>query len=168
MSPITGDHLGRLARLAEADRHNMFEDHPRLGVFRSRVLLTALCQGAALHFVDGENGVKDLDVYTFYAQHPTVNFPHRRRKMVDFGKSDLGRHPDDDPRFRGRHVDLMGRVIDVPPSADPIEAVRDYLRRGPTTTSRKLAEKAVVVLDPSPLRGQVVWPTPRPDVADLN
>ncbi len=144
----------------------MFEVYPRLRVFSDRVLLTALCQGAALHYIDGKNGVKDLDVYTFYARHPTAGFPHRRRKMEDFGESDLGRHPDDDPRFRGRHVDLMGRVIDVLPTADPVEAVRDYLSRSATTTSRKLAEKAVVVLDPGPLRGHIIWVgTPPPRLA---
>lgn len=139
----------------------MFERIPRLRVYSDRILLTALCQGAALHYVDGRNGVKDLDVYTFYASHPSVSYPHRRRKVEDFGESDLGRHPDDDPAFRGRHVDLLGRTLGVPPTADPVGAVRDYLSIGSTTTARMLAEKAVVVIDPLPLLGRIVWPQPR-------
>ncbi len=163
MSPITDDHLRRVAEIAEADRRDAFKRIPRLAAFRDRVLLTALCQGAALHFIDGVNGVKDLDVYTFYAEHPDVRFSeNRRRKMVDFGESELGRHPEDDrEKFRGRHVDLMWRALDVPVDADPIDSVRQYLSRGRTTTAQRLAEKAVVVIDPGPLRGQVIWPDAR-------
>ena len=36
-----------------------------------------LCQGAALHYVNGRNGVKDFDVWSFYAQYNDWPFPAR-------------------------------------------------------------------------------------------
>ncbi len=51
----------RLAALAaEAE---LFERNPRgSGRYAGRLLGRALCQGAALHYVNGKNGVKDFDV----------------------------------------------------------------------------------------------------------
>lgn len=123
MASITDEHLRRLAEFAKADRDGLFRRNPHLAVYRHRILMTALCQGAALHFVNGINGVKDLDVYTFYAQHPGVGYPYRRRGVADFGDSEHGRHPDDH-HLVGRRVDMLGRALKVSPSAEPIAAVR--------------------------------------------
>ncbi|MCH9736514.1 MAG: hypothetical protein K0U78_18500 [Actinomycetia bacterium] len=157
MAPLTDEHLRRLGAIAEADREGLFNRNPHLAVYRDRILLTALCQGAALHFVNGTNGVKDLDVYTFYAEDSDVGYPYRRRGVEDFGESDLGRHPDDHA-FRGRRVDLLGRTLKVACSADPVAAVRSYLQAGATATAKELAKKAVVVIEPVQNLGQVVWP----------
>lgn len=159
-APLMLDHLDRLALLARLDRKDRFERHPRWLVYRDRVLLVALCQGAALHYLDRRTGVKDLDVWTFYAAHPTGPFPPRwPLPRCDFGPSELGRHPDD-IGFTGRHVDLVGRSLDVPVNAEPVEAVRHYLRTSRGTSPRMLARKAVIALDPPELRGSQVWPIP--------
>ena len=150
--------LDRLAAIALSDRQARFERRPRWRPYADRVLCVALCQGAALHFVDGRNGVKDFDVYTFYAEHPIGAFPPRWRIQVDFGASRFGRYPGDPDSFRGRRVDLIGRSLDASPDADPVEAVRRYLLFAGTETARQLARKAVVLLDPEPRRGQVIWP----------
>jgi len=62
-----------------------------------RLLLVAPCQGGALHYLDcknqvrNKNGVKDLDVYSFYAEHPRVPWPYRGRHGVrDFGELPCG------------------------------------------------------------------------------
>lgn len=159
MAKLTDEHLRRLAEIAEADREGLFSRNPHLAGYRDRILMTALCQGAALHYVDGTNGVKDLDVYTFYAEDPASGYPYRRRGVGDFGGSELGRHPDDHA-FVGRRVDLLGRTLKVEPSADPVSAVRRYLKAGDTATAKELAKKAVVVIDPGARFGQVVWPLP--------
>jgi hypothetical protein len=63
VAPITLDDLARLAELATADRDQLFARHRLLGQrYAQRVLCVALCQGAALHYLDGRNGVKDFDV----------------------------------------------------------------------------------------------------------
>lgn len=156
-APLTHEHLRRLAEIAETDREGLFSRKPHLAVYRRRILLTALCQGAALHYVNGINGVKDLDVYTFYAKDPRVDYPYRRIGTGDFGESELGRHPDDHG-FVGRRVDLLGRTLKVEPSADPVAAVRSYLREAHTATAKELAKKAVVAVDPGPRFGQILWP----------
>lgn len=155
--PLTEDHLRRLAELAYEDHAELMRRHSHLRVLRDRVLLTALCQGGALHWVDGKNGVKDLDVFTFYARHPEQPYPPRRRKCGDFGASDLGRHPAD-VGYSGRRIDFMGKDLDVPVDADPVDAVRSYLRGRRTGTAWHLSRKAVVVIDPNHLFGHVIWP----------
>jgi hypothetical protein len=156
--------LRRLADLARKDREEFFKtrppSHPSVTwgqLYAARVPSVALCQGAAKHYVDGMTGVKDLDVWTFYAKHPTLPFPSRRIKRKDFGPSHFGRHPAD-VEFTGRAVDFLGRSIRYTEGTDPIDAVRDYLASGNTDSARKLAEKAVVVLEPAELRGRIIWP----------
>jgi hypothetical protein len=156
-APVTLGHLSRLADLARTDCEERFARKPRWEVYRDRVLLVALCQGAARHYLDGRHGVKDLDVWTFYARHPAGDFPPRWRLVADFGPSQLGRHPDD-AGFLGRHVDLIGRSLDSPLNADPIEEVRRYLRAGRTSSAQALAAKAVIAIDPPEFRGATVWP----------
>ncbi len=90
--------------------------------YRDRRVAVTLAQGAALHFVDGRNGVKDLDVWMFYAQVPGGGNPFgQRKRRLDFGRSDLGRNlypPDYKHRelkrwltFEGRRMDLMIRSL---------------------------------------------------------
>jgi hypothetical protein len=64
---ITDKDLQRRAELATEQRTKFFH---RRSDWR-RVLCSALCQGAALHYAAGGNaGINDFDIYTFYASHP--------------------------------------------------------------------------------------------------
>ncbi len=155
---ITKADLRRLADLARTDREALFERRPKSSVYRNRLLATALCQGAALHYLDGRNGVKDFDVWSFYAGHPSMPFPYRRRGTADFGESRFGRWPAEERPYLGRRVDLIGRSLPVPLTTDPIQAIKNYLTNSTTTTARLLSEKAVVLVDPDELLGTVVWP----------
>jgi hypothetical protein len=84
-----------LAQLARLDREDLFARKPRYRALGERLICVALCQGAALHYVDGKNGVKDFDVWTFYAAHlDNPDYPWRRRKAVDFC----------DPKFGARRT----------------------------------------------------------------
>lgn len=150
--------LAKLAAIAAADRADKFARNPHWRPYENRILCVALCQGAALHYVDGVNGVKDFDVYTFYAEHPIGPYPARWPiSNVDFGPSKFGRNPEDDDSYEGRRVDLLGRSLKVRTNADPSKAVRAYLERPRSKTPRCLAKKAVVLIDPEPLRGEVIW-----------
>jgi hypothetical protein len=151
--------LGRLESLALEDRNKFFTRNPALArLYHARVLCVALCQGAALHFLDGKNGVKDFDVWTFFAAHPARKFPSRRPVMrADFGPSRFGRHPAD-VGYTGRRVDFLMRAIQCPLRADPAEALQRYLSESRTSSARCLAEKAVVLIGPAGLRGSVIWP----------
>jgi hypothetical protein len=148
-----------LAELAKADRDRLFARNLSLGArYAQRMLGVALCQGAALHYLDGRNGVKDFDVWTFYAQHPDGPFPPRRVARADFGPSKFGRMPNDIRPYAGRRVDLIGRSLPAEPEADPVDALRRYLTSARTSSARALAAKAVVLIDPANHRGLVVWP----------
>jgi len=98
-----------------------------------------------LHYVNEKNGVKDFDVWSFYAQYDDRPFPARWRGTRDFGLSKFGRYPGDLPRYSGRRVDLLGRSLPVAPGADPADAIRRYLAARRTMSAKALATKAVVL-----------------------
>ena len=117
--------LLRLAALAADAEAELFGRNPQgSGRYAGRLLGRALCQGAALHYVNGINGVKDFDVWSFYAAYDDWPFPPRWRGTRDYGPSKFGRYPGDPPRYSGRRVDLLGRSLPVVPGADPAVVLR--------------------------------------------
>jgi hypothetical protein len=81
---------------------------------------------------------------------------HRRFRSVE-----IGRYSGDPNRCGGRRVDLVGRLLPVPLTADPADIVRSYLTAARTASSRHLAAKAVVIINPSDRAGEIVWPDRR-------
>ena len=183
---LTDEHLRRLAELAEED-HAFFtrpDGHPE---YQARRLAVTLAQGAALHYLDGRTGVKDLAVWTFYAFIPGSHSPLRRGvRRADFGPSSLGRQTYDmykarnerqralwkrlSTTYTGRRVDLCVRALPVQADAPidfVISALQEWLVRGAKSRAAKppsawhLAKKAVVLLYPDSHRGSVVWPINR-------
>jgi hypothetical protein len=155
---IKASDLERLALLCKEDREEFFSRHPRWKqLYADRILCVALCQGAAVHYIDGKNGVKDFDVWTYYAKHPTAAFPWRRISRKDYGLSKFGKNPDD-AGYSGRRVDLLARSLPFAPDADPIQCIRAYLSDGHTKTADELARKAVILVEPKDLLGTIVWP----------
>jgi hypothetical protein len=151
--------LLRLAALAADAESELFRRNPHgSGRYVGRLLGRALCQGAALHYLNGKNGVKDFDIWSFYAQYDDWPFPPRWRGTRDFGSSKFGRYPGDPPRYSGRRVDLLGRSLPVAPGTDPADAVRRYLTAWRTDSAMALAAKAVVLIDPQNRAGEIVWP----------
>jgi len=160
---FTDEHLERLAVIARVDQRVLFARKAHLAIYGPRLLIVTLCQGGALHYLDclkgkkHTNGVKDLDVYTFYSEDLKVPWPYRRHVVADFGESEFGYHPNKRKAFVGRHVDLMGRALPVEPNAEPVEAVRDWLATNHNKTPRLLREKGVVGLHHARYRGRVIW-----------
>jgi hypothetical protein len=157
--------LVRLAEIAAADQADFLSRNPRYVHLRDGLICMALCQGGAQHHVDclrgaqDPNGVKDLDVYTFYRRIRGKRDYHPQRQVrVDYGDPWFGRHPDD-KGYKGRRIDLLGRSIPGEPGQDPAEALQAWLRTSTNNTPRLLAEKAVVLLTPASRRGEIVWPT---------
>jgi hypothetical protein len=155
---ITEEDLKKLAVIASNERQVFLRRNSR---YRDcKLLCVALCQGAGLHYIDGKNGVKDFEVWTFYERVQQVpDFPARRIMHHDFGPSKFGRHPADSG-YEGRRVDLLGRSIHVT-GTNPIEAIRKYLSQARTKSARLLAKKAVVLIEPDYLIGTQVWPLQR-------
>jgi hypothetical protein len=158
LAPLTKRDLRRLGQLAAADRADLFSRKPEIGrLYVTRLFAVALCQGAALHFVDGKNGVKDFDVWSFFTESPVHPFPYRRNASADFGDPRFGTTPGSHG-YIGRRVDLLGRSIRAARPEDPIGSLRRYLSSGKTASARHLAQKAVVLIEPHNLLGTVVWP----------
>ncbi len=160
--------LRRLGQIAAEDREFF---HRRRPEYRDRLLCVALCQGAGKHYVDVElgspepNGVKDFDVWSFFAAIPRERFPaDKRNTHEDFGLSKFGRWQKEPARFahfHGRRVDLLMRALPVPLDADPVASLRDYLTEPRTRSARELAAKGVVLIEPERLVGTIVWRGPR-------
>jgi hypothetical protein len=151
--------LLRLAALAEEGETGLFARHPHgAGRYAGRLLCRALCQGAALHYLDGRTGAKDFDVWSFYAALDDGPFPYRWRGTADYGPSRFGRYPGDPASFTGRRVDFLGRSLPARPGADPVQAPCDYLATARTATARALAAKAVILITPQHAAGTVCWP----------
>lgn len=151
--------LLRLAALAAEAEAGLFARRPHgARRYAGRLLCRALCQGAALHYLDGRTGVKDFDVWSFYAARSDGPFPYRWRGTADYGPSRFGRHPDDPPKYAGRRVDFLGRSLPALPGADPAEVLHGYLSTPSTRSARELAAKAVILIAPEHAVGTVLWP----------
>ncbi len=154
---ITNADLRRLGEIAIRDMESLFARHPKLRPYRDRLFAVALCQGAALHYLDRKNGVKDFDVWCFFQADPSRGFPYRRRGQVDFGDPRFGKSPGFE-HFVGRRVDVLGRSLQVYARADPVDALRTYLADGRTASAKALAKKAAILIYPDKQLGTVVWP----------
>ena len=120
-----------------------------------RPLVVALCQGAAMHYHDKCHGVKDFDVWFFYPLRGKP-LPYRFVWHQDYNNSKFG-HRQKDQGYVGRRIDIIVRSIRNYVPDDPVGTVYQYLEREKTSSSRKLAQKAVVLLDPEALLGKTVW-----------
>ena len=157
LEKITRGDLSKLLSIARADIDAFFQRNPQyIAEYKGKEKLIALGQGAALHYIDGVNGVKDFDVWFFYPRFGQ-NLPYRRRGVADFGKSKFGVHPDDHA-FSGRRVDVLMRSDAKFNHGAPNECLGAYLEAGRTTTAKQLAAKAFVGLYPEPFFGKVLWP----------
>jgi len=168
---ITRADLKRLARLGLEALDDRFRRRAYSRAYANRLLALCLCQGAARHYVERDRrtdanqiwgGVQDFDVWAFFCEIPDQPFPYRGRVGTkDFGSSKFGRNPDDDPRFLGRRIDVMGRSIGARRSESRMAAIQRYLQEGQTATARELAQRPVVVLWPDSLCGTAIRP-PKP------
>jgi len=153
--------LARLAQITLAHFDDLFTRSEYSQPYKERLRLLCLCQGAARHYVHGDCGVDDFDMWGFFEAIPDHPFPYRRKGTRDFGASKFGRNPDNGPHFEGRRVDVIGRSIPMPPTETPIQSVQHYLREGMSESARLLSERPVIVAWPDSDRGQVIWsPSP--------
>lgn len=152
--PLTDEDLARLCGIAREILHDRVFRTPVGRRYSDRLILLALCQGGAQHYVDGMTGVKDLDVWAFFRGGLEKPFPWRARWRADFGPSRLGRHPADEG-YLGRRVDVMGRSIPLNDTSGE-DAVLAWLR-GRSKSARLLVKRPVIGLFPQGLFGKPLW-----------
>lgn len=173
--PVTDADLVRLRELALERASEMRAKRPD---WCSELLAACLVQGAARHRLRGDRGVKDLDVYLFFARPETEtdsqSFPFNRGGIArDFGTSAHGRQLYTaadwaDVRlskrisrweeFAGRRVDVLARSVERRQGAQ--EAVVAWLERREGSAAF-LAETPVIALEPE--LGAVWWTGPDDD-----
>jgi hypothetical protein len=151
--------LEKMGRLAKDHFDDFFRRLPRWQAYSDRLLAIALCQGGALHYLDQHTGLKDIDLWAFFAEIPGAPFPARAGWARDYGPSKFGRHPTH-PDLAGRQVDIFGRSLKSGVTDDPASAIVKWLQTGGRSPT-ELAKKAVVLVYPATRIGQVVWPRPQ-------
>lgn len=153
---ITTHDLKRILKLAKSDVELFFQKYPKYGKnYRGAEALIALGQGAALHYIDKKNGIKDFDVWFFYSKR-TVSLPYRRRGKVDFGPSKFGKHPDD-KEYAGRRIDILMRSDPFFSRKNGHQSLVRYLTNSNTQTAKKLSHKAMIGLWPNAVFGKILW-----------
>ncbi len=151
--PVTLDELRSLATLAAEEEKAFFERNSHLiGFYRQRLILVALCQGAALQYLGRGCGVKDFDVHFFYAQNSDKPRLSRAVKR-NFGC--VGAFPN-------VPIDFIRTVV---PGAQPhlkpkvvIQTIQEFLNSKPTKNAEHLSQKAVIGLYPDEVFGKQIWP----------
>lgn len=144
--PIQYEDLALFAKASISKLTEVFGRTAVASLYRDRLLLLVLAQGGALHFENGTNGLKDIDVWAFFANGPDRPFPHRVRWTADFGPSKFGRSPDD-VGFTGRRIDILGRSIDVCIDESPEASVKRWLN-GWSTSAVALRKKPMFIISP--------------------
>jgi hypothetical protein len=172
---IQRKHLRRLVELADVQHAEFTRAGVRTNAWADRRVAVVLAQGGALHYLDKANGVKDLDVWTFYASLPSQRLRCGRYEThADFGPSEFGRqlYGPESGRVRqswlayeGRRVDFLVRELPVDPDAPHAEvsqALREWLTAGSRSKAKKkttpwhLSRKAMIWLAPGK-PGTVIW-----------
>ena len=136
------------------------------GALRRQARVPGAVSGAALHYLDGTNGVKDFDVWSFYAERGDGPFPYRWRGTADYGPSKFGRYPDDPPSFTGRRVDCSGdrSTCRLTPNR-PKFCMTISLQRGPALRKNwRQKRPSSSTPNSSPVRSSGLRPVPRDDI----
>ncbi len=145
---ITKEHLWWLSKRAEKEHHEFFLRKPHLQAYRKSLVGIVLCQGAALHYIGKENGIKDFDVWFFYKKDEKVNFSVRKPVTDKKG-------------YKGVKIDFMKRAIPASICAkfsnQPDQCILNYLLERNTSTKRFLLEKAGIGLYPKKIFAQTIW-----------
>ena len=158
LEKITRSDLKKLYELSASVMDSFFERNPIYKKpFQGKQVVAALCQGAALHYIDGKNGVKDFDVWFFYSDKKNICMPYRTVLCADFGKSKFGRIPMQ-KHHEGRGIDVLMRSDSAFNTRDPVKGITDYLSKHRTKTAGFLSQKAAVGLYPESVFGRVLWP----------
>jgi hypothetical protein len=158
--------LERLLEFERVERDRLYRTSPIWAAHRDQLLCICLGQGSGRHLIDGRTGIKDFDVWTFFARRDDLDARQvasafRSGRHRDWGPSRFGTRTDSEfkrrfPQFKGRNVDLFATAIASNPGQDPATAVQTWLRDAKGRKAKLLAEKAFVMLEPRRL--EIVWP----------
>ena len=162
---LTRDDLIRLKDIVLGSLRTRVYQAPIARQYAGRLMMLALCQGAAQNYLYGAHGkngrgVKDLDVWAFHYGGLERAFPSRTHWRTDFGESHLGCNPHDDG-YVGRRIDIIGRSIPFVGNAK--DSVLAWLKGDRRSAASHLIERPVIGLFPENYLGAVIWPGMKTD-----
>ena len=145
---ITRHDLRELLVVGERVMDQFFVDKPRYAPFRNKLVLVALCQGAADHYCDGTTGIKDYDVWFFYERVQGVSMPRSHRKTLIPGFN----------CYKGKRVDVLRRSNCAFKKGDIKASINRYLPKPASLTPCLLSRQAVIGLYPPEVMDKKLWP----------
>ena len=145
---ITRRDLSKLLTVGKNVESRFFDNNPHLARFRNKLVLIALCQGAADHYCDGTTGIDDYDLWFFYEHLRDIRMPPRGylRKI----------HPGLNC-YKDKRVDVMRRSASAFKKGDVKASISRYLTNPINPTPRCLSQKAVIGLCPPEVMGEKLW-----------
>ncbi|WP_135611116.1 hypothetical protein [Methanococcoides sp. AM1] len=165
---IKREHLQKLRHITVKDQDSFFSRYPKYNLFREKIYCILLVQGAALHYVNGINGIKDFDVLVLYKENGNkydedgklIRIYPKRVCSYDCEMAEFGRYPNDDiDKYPNRRVDVLMREIgnDLTDNSDLITAINKYFENGTTQSIKEWRKKAVVGIWPDEIQSKVMW-----------
>lgn len=141
--------LKALQKLALEEHEEFFKRNRHLkDAYYDSLVGIALCQGAASHYINSSVGIKDFDIWHFYAENKDIGFPYRAHKSIENG-------------YKNRSIDFLKRAINQKLcenySNNPKQSIMEYLFERNTITKRILLKKAIIGLFPKEIFGEVMW-----------
>jgi len=147
--PLAMDDLKQLRGLALKEHKQFFRRNPHLKrAYCNSLIAICLCQGAASHYLNSRVGIKDFDIWHFYVENESINFPYRAWKRIENG-------------YKEKPIDFLKRAI--PRSLfgaypnSPERVILEYMFTRNTLTKTLLLKKAVIGLFPNEIFGKVLW-----------
>ena len=144
---ITRRDLDEILAVGNNVMSDFFVNNPRYKPLRNKLVLVALCQGAADHYCDGTTGIKDYDVWFFYAHMQGVSMPRSSIKKCYPGFN----------CYKDKKVDVLRRSDSAFKKGDVKASSRRYLTNPSNSTPIRLSEKAVIGLYPPEVMGKKLW-----------
>ena len=146
--------LQRLGKIARKDFKNFCKRNPKYKVLDIKAI--CLCQGGAVHYLDGKNGIHDFDVFLIFDKAQTPRYPHRTIHKLDYGTNKFGKAQKPEySHFVGRKVDILGSSISFKQDQTPQDAIRGWLKGKKSIRPKCLAEKAIIGIEP--VLGEVIY-----------
>ncbi|MFH0874793.1 MAG: hypothetical protein V1859_02560 [archaeon] len=151
--PINKKHLIHLGIITITDQKEFFNLNKKYAHYKKRIYAILLVQGAALHYVDKKNGIKDFDVLVIYKkQNNRTKLYAKRLKSYDSGLPEFGRYSKDKPKYTNRRVDILMREIPVLKHKSLNINLRDFISQ-----HKYWSKKAAVGIWPKRILGKIIY-----------
>jgi hypothetical protein len=162
---IQRQHLEKLRDVTKERIRRFFENNLRQAIFKDKLFAIVLIQGAALHFLDLTNGIKDFDILLIFREsnavsNNSVKHIFVRRLTCDSSMPEFGRYPRDNPnKFPNRHVDIFLREIENNYLAgnDILQGLKNYFKNKQSTSFDHWRAKPVIGIWPEEILEKIIW-----------